>query len=124
MRSTRTFYETALLKIVADTETKMAKIQEQATSNANTHLTAQVKELGVATTALMHALEQPAANDTGGASPGQAAVPAADQTPPHGTAKEPLPPEAMAHLKPGRRTRFANNQVWGVGSDGKPVRHE
>ena len=114
-------FEAALLKIVADTETKMAKVQEQATSNANTHLTAQVKELGVATTALMHALDKPANDGQTPAANGPAAGPE-EAAPSHGTAKEPLPPEAMQHLKPGVATRFGNGQVWSVGADGKPKR--
>jgi hypothetical protein len=64
----------------------------------------------------MEALAGPA-NDQG-------AAPVEPVTPAHGTAKEPLPPEAMQHLKPGRVTRFGNGQRWTIGPDGKPKRVE
>lgn len=124
-------FEARLLKIVSDTEAKMAAIQEKATANQNTHMLAQVRELGAATTELMHSLDQPgAANDQGSGqapSQGQEApsnAPDAASTPSHGTPKEPLPEEAMKHLKVGRITRFGNGQRWTVGEDGKPRRVE
>ena len=54
-------FEAALLKIVSDTETKMAKVAEAATSNYNAHIGAQLKELGEGVTTLIHSMEQPAA---------------------------------------------------------------
>lgn len=95
-------YETALLKIISDTETKMAKIQEQATANFNTHITAQVKELGGAVQTLEKMLEKPSSGDQAGESE--------------------LPPEAVQHLKQGRNTRFRNGQTWTLGQDGKPMK--
>lgn len=119
-------FEAKLLKVVSDTETKMAAIQEKATANFNTHIGAQLNELGTGVTTLMHSLENPqAANDEGAGGAGgagQAGQPAPEPTAPHGTPKEPLPPEAMQHLKPGRVTRFANGQKWTVDENGKPKR--
>ena len=112
-------FEAKLLKVVADTETKIAAVNERANSNFNAHIGTQLKELGDGVTTLVHALEQPPANDEAGA--GQAA-PDAEPTPSYGTAKEPLPPEAMQHLKPGRATKFANGQRWTVDESGKPRR--
>ena len=104
-------FEAALLKIVADTETRMAAVEERATANFNTHVTAQVKELGAATTALMQALEQPkAANDES----------AAPEQPPD--AEESPPPKALRSLMPGRVTTFGNGQKWTIGEGGKPRR--
>ena len=98
-------YEIALLKIVSDTETKMAKIQEQATANVNTHITSQMEALGKGAQDLAKAVDQQQAANDKEASENQ----------------EP-PPEALQHLKQGRNTRFANNQTWTLGPDGKPTR--
>lgn len=98
-------YEVALLKIVSDTETKMAKIQEAAVANVNTHLTAQMDALGKGAQELGKAVEtQTAANDK------------------EASENQEPPPEAMQHLKPGRNTRFANGTTWTMGPDGKPTR--
>jgi hypothetical protein len=100
-------YEVALLKIVADTETKMAKIQEAAIANVNTHLTAQMEAIGKGAAELGKSVESAmAANDKG------------EQE----QAKDEPPPEALQHLKPGRHTRFANGQTWTMGPDGKPTK--
>lgn len=110
-------FEARLLKIVADVETKTAAINEKASSNFNTHITAQIKQLGEGVTGLIHTLENPPANDQGqGEGQGQAGeaeagAPAEEAGP---------PPEALQHLKPGRVTRFANGQRWTMGQDGKP----
>ena len=101
-------FEASILKIVADTETKMAKVQEQAAANFNTHITAQMKELGSAANTLKEAFEKPEqaanANDQAGSE-----------------AEDMPPPEALKALKPGRLTRFQNGQTWTV-KDDKPMR--
>lgn len=99
-------YEVSLLKIVSDTETKMAKIQESAIANVNTHITSQMQALGKGAQDLAKSVEQQqqqAANDQGGENPE-------------------IPPEAHQHLKPGRNTRFANGQTWTMGPDGQPTK--
>jgi hypothetical protein len=136
-------FEAKLLKIVSDTETKMAATEERATSNFNTHIAAQVKNLGAETAGLMQALEHPpqapdgapggaapggaapggaapggeadgAASPDGAEAPAQAAgAPAAPAMP---------PPEALRFLKPGRATTFGNGEKWTMGDDGKPAR--
>ncbi|HXJ61879.1 MAG TPA: portal protein [Verrucomicrobiae bacterium] len=112
-------FEAKLIKIVSDVETKMAAIQEKASANFNTHIAAQISQLGEGVTSLMHALEEPdAANDEeaegadGAGGAGQDASPA-DDTP---------PPEALQHLRPDRVTTFRNGQKWTLGPDGKPAR--
>ena len=99
-------YEVALLKIVSDTETKMAKIQESATANINTHMTAQMEALGKGAAELGKSVEKAteAANDDKGGE------------------NQEIPPEAIQHLKPGRNTRFANGSTWSMGPDGKPTK--
>lgn len=106
-------FEAKLLKIVADVETKMAATQEKAESNFNTHIAAQINQLGEGVTTLVHALEKPeAANDGAGEQQG-----AGDA----GQAAEPtLPPEALQHLRPGRVTRFGNGTRWTVDENGQP----
>jgi hypothetical protein len=120
-------FEAKLLKIVSDVETKMAGVQEKATSNFNTHIAAQLNELGTGVTTLIHAMEHPQGDADAGAEPaadqnetapgqeqqGQAAAP-----PP----EEQLPPAALRRLMPGRLTHFANGQSWTMGPDGKPLR--
>jgi len=135
-------FEAALLKVVADIETKMANVQEHATANFNTHIGAQMRQLGADTTAMMHALEQapgeasagePAAVDPGAGTAAQPPQPqetassgqppqtaAASAAPPGATpagdAKLPAddmpPPEALRRLMPGRTTTFGNGQKW------------
>jgi hypothetical protein len=120
-------FEARLLKVVADVETKMAAVQERATSNFNAHIGAQLNELGTGVTTLIQAMEHPeAANDQGAQQPQserQNANPAggAGQTAPPAEAGP--PPEALQHLRPNRITRFGNGQKWSLGADGKPVRH-
>ena len=63
-------FEQALLKVVADVDTKMAKVAETAVSNYNTHIGAQMKEIAEGVHGLAQALAQPgagapAAPDTG-----------------------------------------------------------
>ena len=94
-------YEVALLKIVADTETKMAKVQESAIANVNTHITAQMESLGRGATELGKSVESAAekqAND------------------------DSIPPEAIQHLQSGRHTRFQNGSTWTLAPDGKPLK--
>ena len=82
-------FEAKLLKIVADLEAKMAATEEAATSNFNTHIGAQVRELGTDTAAMMQALEHPpkasedAAGEAGAAAagPGGQAAAAGGATP-------------------------------------------
>lgn len=119
-------FEAKLLKIVSDTETKMAGVQEKASSNFNTHIAHQLNELGTGVTTLLHAVEGahaeaaegPPANenqDAGGqGAAGQAAQPEPTEPPP--------PPEAQRRLMPGRISHFANGQGWTMGPDGKPLR--
>jgi hypothetical protein len=129
-------FEAALLKVISDTETKMAAINQKANANFNTHIASQINELGEETTGLVHVLEnqgQEPANDTGGASQAAGTAPNAPSMPAEGPSSAPqapsqpqeagaLPPEALQHLKPGRITRFANGQRWTLGQDGKPQR--
>lgn len=105
-------FEAALLKVVADTETKMASIEEKAVANHNTHLAAQMKEITAATTAVMDGLSEEASNQ---------GAPANDQLAAREGSDVP-PPEAVAHLRPGRITTFANGSKWTVGPDGVPVK--
>lgn len=58
-------FEAKMLKVVADVETKMAAVQERAVSNFNTHVGAQLKELGQGVTTLVQAMEHPAEAGTG-----------------------------------------------------------
>jgi hypothetical protein len=102
-------FEAKLLKIVSDMETKMASVQEKAQANYNTHIGAQIAQLGEGVTQLMHALPGAMAADGQGAGQGAAADP------------NELPPEAAQHLKEGRVTTFGNGQRWTM-KDGKPAR--
>jgi hypothetical protein len=79
-------FEAKVLKIVADTEAKAAATQEKAVANFNTHIGAQVKDLGEGVTKLIQAME-------------------------HADPHE-LPPEAMGHLSDGQITTFANGSKW------------
>jgi Phage P22-like portal protein len=51
-------FEAKLLKIIGDAETKMAAVNQRSHDNANTHLAAQAKEFGIATTEGMHLLDE------------------------------------------------------------------
>lgn len=62
-------FEQALLKVVADVDTKMAKVAETAVSNYNTHIGAQMKEIAEGVHGLAQALAQPGAGAGGGAAP-------------------------------------------------------
>ena len=106
-------FELGLLKIVSDTETKMAKIQESAAANINTHITAQMESLGKGAAELGKSVEN--AMDKHADAEADAREAAGEETP---------PPEAIAHLKPGRNTRFANGSTWTMGPDGVPTRVE
>lgn len=129
-------FEAKLAKIVSDVETKMAAIDQRHSANVNTHIGAQVGELGVKTTALMHQIqdqvhahsqEQEQAQEQAQA----AAPPGAEQAAPGGQPPAPgapeaapaqdLPPEAMRRLMEGRATTFANGQKWTM-RGGKPKR--
>ena len=79
-------FEAKVLKIVADTEAKAAATQEKAVSNFNTHIGAQVKDLGEGVTKLIQQMER---------------------SDPHE-----LPPEAMGHLSDGQVTTFENGSKW------------
>lgn len=97
-------FEAALLKIVADTEARMAATEEKAVANQNTHLVAQMKEITAVTTSIMDALSK--GDDDDATKPD-----AKNDTP---------PPEALRHLKPGRVTTFGNGSKWTMGADGVP----
>ena len=105
-------FEAKLLKIVGDMETKMAAVQESAEANFNTHIGAQIKELGAGVTELMHALPTAAQATQAGADAGKTASPAASDV---------LPPQAAQSLKEGRVTTFKNGSKWTL-QDGKPTR--
>lgn len=51
-------FEAKILGIVAQVETKMAAVQEKAVSNFNTHIGAQLKQLGEGVTTLIHSMEE------------------------------------------------------------------
>jgi hypothetical protein len=102
-------FEAALMKVVADTETKMAAIEEKSQSNFNAHIGAQIKELGANVAGLIQSIEHPAKP------PDQPQQQAAAPNPGE------LPPEAMQHLSDGRATTFGNGQKWTL-KGGKPAR--
>lgn len=107
-------FEAKVMKVVSDMETKMAAIEEKREANFNTHIGAQIRELGANVTELMHALEAPPE----GEEPPEAAAPANDGAPGGEAA---LPPEVVKHLKEGRATTFSNGQKWTL-QNGQPVR--
>jgi hypothetical protein len=111
-------YEAKLLKIVADVETKMAATEEKAKANFNTHIGAQIREMGADTAALMQALENPPAAAEGGA---PAAATGGDGSNPASADEATPPAQALSHLREGRNTTFANGQTWTL-SNGQPVR--
>lgn len=132
-------FEVALAKIVADNDAKFAAIEEKATSNFNSHIGAQIQDLGSNVTALIHSLEhapsQPAEGhpsdlmaEAGGGGAGQ--QPPADagalpppQEQPGGQPQDQMPPpEAVQHLRPGRVTTFGNGTRWTLHTDGRPRR--
>jgi hypothetical protein len=75
-------------------ETKMAATSEKAVANFNTHIGAQIKELGGGVHELIQALGK-----------------AGDAT---------LPPEAVQHLQEGQTTHFANGKRYTL-SGGQPL---
>lgn len=104
-------FEAKLLAVVAKVETAMAATEERATSNFNSHIGAQIKELGAGVTTLIQALEHPEpANDT--EPPGEQAT---------NEEEGGLPPEAVQVLREGRVTTFQNGQKWSI-QGGQPVR--
>jgi len=113
-------FEAKLLKVVADTEAKMAAVEEKAAANFNTHIGAQIQELGANVAGLIQQLEHPP--QTAGGGDGQ--KPPGNETAAPAEAPEPNepPPVALQHLKQGRATTFANGQKWTLGPDGKPAR--
>jgi predicted pyridoxine 5'-phosphate oxidase superfamily flavin-nucleotide-binding protein len=54
-------FEAALLKVVSDTETKMAKVQEAATANWEAHIGSRLADLGSSVQRLEEALRNPPA---------------------------------------------------------------
>lgn len=90
-------FEAKLLKIVSDMEAKMAATEEKATANFNTHIGAQLRELGSNVTTLIQAMERPA-----------------------GKPDETLPEDAAQYLVEGQATRFANGRRYTM-SGGRPV---
>lgn len=122
-------FEAKLLKIVSDFETKLAAVNEKATSNFNTHIGAQLSELGAGVTALVQGMEHPeAANDEGASTEGGQASSEQPNSSSRSSdaaaapAEAGPPPEALKHLREGRMTRFANGQKWTIGGDGQPRR--
>jgi DNA anti-recombination protein RmuC len=107
-------YEAKLLKIVADTETKMSALEQKSHDNAannNRAMFDHIQDLGKGIDQLTKVLDKPANNrEVGG---GEAS----------GAGSDTIPPEALQHLKPGKATRFANGQTWSMAPDGKPKRH-
>lgn len=119
-------FEARLLKIISDTETKMAALNQRSHDNTNTHLVAQAKEFGVAATEAMHLIDK-AEGEAANANPdgdrpnlGDGSAPPPAMQPQESRQPETIPDAARQHLKPGRHTRFANGQVWTVGKDGQP----
>jgi hypothetical protein len=94
-------FEAKLLNVVANVETKMAATQEKAVANFNTHIGAQIKELGTGVTTLMQQMEK-----------GQQQ--SAEQ------AAQAMPPEAAQHLQEGQTTHFANGKRYTL-SGGQPL---
>ena len=88
-------FEEALLKVVADVETKMAKVQAGIETSFMTHIGGRLQELGAGVGELMKAIEA--------------------------NAPDALPAEAMQHLAEGQVTHFANGQKYTL-ADGKPKR--
>ncbi len=120
--ATQKKFEAALLKVIADTETRMAALDQKSHDNANTHRTSQIKEIADATREVAHAMDKTNA-EAATANQGQAAMPPA-QGPQQAPQPETLPDHARQHLRPGRVTRFANSTRWTVGSDGQPRKVE
>jgi len=95
-------FEAALLKVVADVETKMAKVQEQAVANYNTHITAQMQALADGVKGLEGALGE-------------------GKEKKEATAAIVIPPAVVKQLAAGQVTKFANGSRWTL-RDGKPHR--
>ena len=101
-------FEAKLLKIAADTETKIAAIEQKADMHHQTQIGERVQQLGENVASLIQTLDQ-----AGGGTP-----PANDVTRPQANAGP--PPEAMRHLKEGRVTTFANGSKWTL-KNGQPT---
>jgi hypothetical protein len=125
-------FEAALAKIVSDTETKMAAVEEKSQSNFNTHIGAQIQELGGNVATLIQSLEHPpaaeeepkpdAVAEVGGGDQGQGLPANAGGAPAEDPQGAMPPPEALQHLKSGRVTTFGNGSRWTLHTDGKPKR--
>lgn len=114
-------YEAKLLKIIADTETRMAAIEQKSHDNANTHAAAQVHAVAdgemEAARLLMDAENQDAERTR------QREVEAREAEEKRAVANaDTLPEEAKQHLKRGRVTRFGNGTRWTIGDDGTPTK--
>ena len=110
-------YEAKLLKIIADTEAKMAGLEQKSHDNAVTHTTARVKEMAEATKEVAQAMNEPEKAE--GVGEGSAPPPAM-QEPQEARHPETIPDAARQHLRPGRHTLFANGEKWTIGPDGQP----
>ena len=104
-------FEAKLLKIVSDTETKVALIQEKADASYNAHIGSQIKQLGLDVAELIHGMPSGQAV-VGGEQPGAQQQPVENDV---------LPPQAAQSLKEGRVTTFKNGSKWTM-KDGNPVR--
>ena len=94
--ATQKKYEAALLKIIADTETRMAALDQKSHDNAVTHTTARIKEMADATREVAQAVD--------GATEKESAA-KEDEAP---------PPEALRHLRENRVTHFKNGTKWTI----------
>ncbi len=109
----QTDFEAKLLKIISDVETKMAGLDQRSHDNANTHRTAQIKEIANVTKEVARSVEP-------GLGDGPTSSPAMQDQPTTGA--DTIPDAARQHLRPGRNTQFANGQIWTVGDGGQPRR--
>jgi hypothetical protein len=96
-------FEAKLLNIVMQMETKMAGVEEKAVANFNTHIGAQIQQLGEGVTTLLHTIENPPKAGEGGEDDVQ------------------IPPEAARSLMEGHVTQFANGHKFTL-KGGKPQR--
>lgn len=87
-------FEAKMIKVVADFEAKTAATQEKAVANANTHLVAQIKELGTGVTTLLDSLHKDA----------DRSAKAQEQD------NDNLPLDAIQHLQEDVVTQFANGK--------------
>jgi hypothetical protein len=124
-------FEARLLKIAADTETKIAALQQKADAHHQTQIGDHLQQLGEEVGNLIQTMDagsqQPAApgqpaNDQGAAAqPGAGGGQPAEAQKGAAAPDEAPPPEALRHLKPGRVTTFGNGQKWTL-QNGQPVR--